>query len=68
MSETETPAVEVPTPSKMTRVRNVAVAAGVFVIPSAVTIGASIMGLKASVNNLNAAKLTLEGIKLTKQV
>lgn len=65
MSETETPEVlEVPQPSKLAKVRNVAITAGIFVIPTAVMVGASALGYKTSCNNLEAAKLTFEAAVL----
>lgn len=68
MSETETPEVIEPSkPSKLIRVRNAALTAGIFVIPTAVMVGASYAGLKTSMNNLDAAKLALETAKLTSQ-
>lgn len=67
MPETETPVVEETSPSKLARVRNAAITAGIFVIPTAVMVGASAVGYKTSVNNLNAAKLTLEAAKLAVQ-
>lgn len=65
MSETETPVVEVAKPSKLASVKNVALTAGIFVIPSAVMVGASVIGYKTSINNLEAAKLAFETAKLT---
>jgi len=65
MLETETPVVEAAKPSKLARVRNTALTAGIFVIPSVVMVGASVMGYKTSLNNLEAAKLAYETAKLS---
>lgn len=68
MSENETPEVlESSKPSKLARVKAVAITTGIFVIPTAVMVGASYAGLKTSMNNLEAAKLALETAKLTSQ-
>jgi len=64
MSETATHVVEESKPSKLARVRNAAFNAGIVVIPSAVMVGASLIGYKASLNNLDAAKLMLDASKL----
>jgi len=53
-------------PSKLTRVKDAAVVAGVFVIPAAITVGSLYVGLKMQKMQLDAAKLNLEAARLNK--
>jgi len=67
MSSTiETPEVLEPTTnSLMSRVKSAAIVGGIFVMPTAAMVGASFLGFKTSVNQLEAAKLAFETAKLT---
>lgn len=69
MSETVTPEVpEQPSkPSKLARAGRATIAAGIFVIPTAVMVGATAVGYKTSLNQLEAAKIALEAAKLYAQ-
>jgi hypothetical protein len=51
-------------PSKMARIKSAAVMTGIFVIPTVVTAGASIVAYKTGKMNFDAAKLNLEAAKL----
>ena len=67
MSETEIPTVVKPVkPSKLSRIKDNAVFAGVILIPIALTAGSVYAGIKVSKMQLDTAKLNLETAKLNK--
>jgi hypothetical protein len=68
MSETETPEVLEPTkPSKLARIKSAAITTGIIAIPGALMVVPTVLGYKTSLNQLEAAKLTLEAAKLNTQ-
>lgn len=58
------PVVDTVKPSKFARVKSAAVTTGIFVIPTVVTVGASIIGYRTGKMEFDAAKLNLETAKL----
>lgn len=62
--ETNADASKVVKPSKMSRIKSAALTAGIFVIPTVVTAGASIVAYQTCKMNFDAAKLNLEAAKL----
>lgn len=67
MSENETPKVVEPVkPSKLSRIKDAAITAGIFVIPAAVIGGSMYASIKMTSMQLDTAKLNLEAAKLSK--
>jgi hypothetical protein len=66
--ETESKQEESIKPSKFDRVKSAAVTAGIFVIPLAVTVGATAVGYKTSKMSFDTAKLNLETAQLANAV
>jgi hypothetical protein len=65
MSETETiESVDTVKPSKLQRVKSVAVMAGITVIPTAITAGLALVSYKTGKMQFDAAKLNLEAAKI----
>ncbi len=55
---------ETPKPTKLSRIKDVAITAGIIVIPVALTVGSVYAGLKVSKDQLETARLNLEAAKL----
>jgi hypothetical protein len=62
--ETESTQEESIKPSKLARLGSTAATVGIFVIPTLVTVGATVVGYKTSKMGLDTAKLNLETAQL----
>lgn len=53
-------------PTKMSRIKDAAITAGIFIVPIALTVGSVYAGVKVSKMQFETAKLNLESAKLNK--